>query len=394
MRNAILCVVALFAITMQSCGAFAQAKTFWDHVDAAGRYIDRAKELVNDGKYHDACRFYRFAQEEYADAIWQADNVKNSGASNDISESSKLISSIQRDVCNKEDTAGTWPPPAPEAPSSTDTTPIISQPSQPVWADMSIQVAALQSTIDTAYGYAGASSRLYAAHDFAGSCIKARASAHGYGKARAEAAAILKASASFHDIGLRDVQALDTNVAQSGRDADDYYCKPPRTAMSFQTEINGFAAMTKALHLERGTVTPMTSAQAISTRSTCITYELFAATKGGSVFARALNDGCQSFTFMYNMQLPGRACTSLSQAKNNLLGVEPEYAAQGKKLSADLGVLQAAFKCNDASVGRPGDVPSIAERTYERGALSNIKATKSDLPPMKLDIKPLPAHAS
>ncbi len=396
MRVDFLCAIAVLGITTQSGAALAQTGStqaqqsrYNQRILEARRYFDEALGFERQGQFHDACNYYNNARDELRDAVFSTLQFTGTYDNEQTQRDIDMVMNRARAVCGKEDTAGSWPPPSSGSSSSSSDSGSNTQSYQPDWPDMSGQVRTLQTTISAAYGYAGESSRLHAARNFAGSCAKARASAESYVKARAEAAAILKASASFRDVGTRDIQALDTNVTQSQRDAEEFYCKPPSVMVDFQAELTAFAAMKTALHLERGTVTPLASAQAVAMRSACVTDKLYASVKAGLVFADALRDSCQSFVLMYNMTLPGQACTNLTRAKTNLARVEPEHATQAKKLGDDLGALQAAFKCSVTT----GGAPTTYSRPTNGGSIIQ-KAAEPDLPPMKLDIKPLPSRVS
>lgn len=358
----------------------------------ARSHFDTAMDLESQGKLHDACSYYNTTRDELRDAIFMTINFSGTYDNEQTQRDIDMTMARARSVCGKEDTNGTWPPPesgsSDYSSGSTNNVGDYSQLSQPDWPDMGADVDRLQITIQTAFGYATESSRLYGTRNFAEACSNARAAAESYGKARTDAAAILKAAASYRDIGLRDIRALDAHAAQSGRDAEEFYCKPPRAAINFQAELNAFAAMKNALHLELGTTTPMTSERAVAMQSACITDKLYAANQTRLVFAEALRDGCQSFVLMYNMHMPDRACTSLVQAKSALGRVEADYSTLGKSLWNDLARLQSAFRCSADS----GDGQALQDLPlYDAGEVQDKDA--AELPPMKLDIKPLPLRA-
>ncbi len=253
--------------------------------------------------------------------------------------------------------------------------------------DLSADVTALQTTINSAFAFANESSRLRKARSFAPACARARAAAITYGKAKDEASTLMKKSGSYNEVGVLDMRALRNIADQSSRDAEEYYCKAQLPTNSFKAELAAFAALKSALHLERGSVTPIDGQKVVTMKSACSTKAIGDAIDAQSVFANALLDGCQSFVFMYNMQMPDRACDALTKAKANLARVEPNYSAQAQKLAVDFTAVQGAFKC---AADKPISVSTGRIQHGNQGV--QLEVIQSELPPMKLDIKALPVR--
>jgi hypothetical protein len=248
---------------------------------------------------------------------------------------------------------------------------------------MSSQVAALQATINAGYGFAQAAVSRYGARDAAGSCQNANNAAAKYAQAKTDARAILKAAGSYADVSVLDLRAIDGNAAKAESEARDFYCKPITVAADFSPEIRAFMAMKAGLHLERGTVTPLTSTQALAGRGACSTDKIYTARQTGSAMANALNDGCQAFVLMYNMTLQRDACDTLARASILLGQVDPAYAAQAKMLTQSYGEVSRAFKCSSAT---------LPATTWTSEGESSLKEVQPNLPPPFLSTKPYPAR--
>jgi hypothetical protein len=376
-KSAFAALFALMALFSPSAAwSFQQSSAYEDE---ALSYIDAGNEAEEAGDYASACEYYGRAWGKFDwvhDALLE-ESRERVGDEDALAENLKIVNRNSRQAYDLKvaacEAAKNMPP--------SNTVDF----KQPVWPDLSSDVNALQATINSAFAFTTESARLRKMGSFAPACERARAAAITYGKAKDEASALLKKSGSYHEVGVRDMDALGTIAAQSNLDAEEYYCKVAVAGSNFKTELGVFAAMKAALHLERGNVSPMTSERAVAMHDRCNTDALYAETKARSVFAKSLGDGCYSFVQMYNMQLPDHACNTLKQAKSNLDDVEQRFAAQGKALATDFTALQAAFKC---AVDRPSSASASTGRSDSQGL--ELGSEESELPPMKLDIKPLP----
>ncbi|MEQ1539616.1 MAG: hypothetical protein ABL928_11875 [Sphingorhabdus sp.] len=361
--------------------------------DEAFAYIAEAEEAEAAGDYATACSAYGSAWGKFDwmhDALLEESRSRVSvdaygrptedtylkASLREVNENSRQVHNLKVAACAK---AAEMPQ---GAPRSYEITFINS--ARP---DLSADVTALQATINSAFSFATESARLRKARSFEPSCARARAAAVTYAKAKDEASALLKKSSSYHEVGVRDMGALEEIVSQSSRDAENFYCKPPQAVASFKAELAAFAALKSALHLERGSVTPLASQQAVTMKSACSTKAIGDAIDAESVFADALLDGCQSFIFMYNMQMPDRACDTLAKATINLSRAEPIYAAQATALATDFVILQGAFKC-----ARSQATPIAEARSRSDSEGMRLDVIEPELPPMKLDIKALPVR--
>lgn len=349
----------------------------------AAAEFDKALTAGRAGNYEGACRGFKNAAIMYENAVYSLlakpmatddDRSYVKAYAKNLQDSANDSKRLADTVCGLKNDS--FPPSSSNSGQSN-----IIRSTEPdfVRPDMSNEVRAAQSAIDTAYGNASEAARLYSAKNFKAACAKARASATQYEQARVQVIAIPKISHSYNEVGPNDLDVIAGIAAVSGRDAEEFYCKPPLANAGFQVELKAFAAMISALHLERGSTTALTSEQAMTMRGSCTTDLLYAARSAGSPFADALVDGCQSFVNMYNMKSSYYACRTLKDAKGKLNRAEPKYASQTVKLHADFGKLQKAFGCDSSDINKPL-VVSTAQLITQQPAQ----------PATKLDIKPLP----
>ena len=394
-KYALLCLVAgtvLFAFPASAQTAQQRAEMKTNELAAQGRdYFNRGESAAASGDNTAACSLFKGAA-----AAWQNANWANIGMLTEIGQNgqydkdvvlangqalgrnSQLADARAKAVCGKPDAVSSAPAYSSSPSSSAGVSPRYVRP------DMSAQVAALQTTINAGYGFAQTAVVRYGARDTAGSCANANNAAAKYKQAQSDARAILKASGSYADIAVLDLRAIDANAAKAEVEAQKFYCRPVVIAPRFAAEIAAFMTMKSELHLDRGAPTPLSSARALAGRKACTTDRLFAAIEAGSEMATAINDGCQAFVFMYNMNRPSNACSALVDAGASLGRADPVYAVQAKPFRQGLDEVSRAFKCpapRAASNASPG---------FEEP--SDLKEVAPNLPPQKLITKPYPAR--
>ncbi len=383
---------ALFTLPASAQTAQQRAEMKTNELAAKGRdYFDRGEAAEADGNNTAACSLFKGAA-----AAWQNANWANIGMLTEIGQNgqydkdvvlangralgrnSQVADARARAVCGKPDKVGQSRAYSSSSSSAAGVSPRYVRP------DMSAQVAALQTTINAGYGFAQAAVVRYGARDTAGSCANANNAAARYKQAQSDARAILKAAGSYADVAELDLRAIDANAAKAAVEAQSFYCKPAVIAPGFAAEIAAFMTMKSELHLERGAPTPLSSARALAGRKVCTTDRLFAAIEAGSEMATAINDGCQAFVFMYNMNRPSNACSALADAGASLGRADPVYAVQAKPFRQSLDEVSRAFKC-------PAPRAATSASPAFEGP-SDLKEIAPDLPPQKLITKPYPAR--
>ncbi len=392
----LLAGAVLFAVPASAQTAQQRAEMKTNALSAQGRdYFNRAESAASDGNNTEACSLFKGAAAAWQNANWanigmlteigqdgqyDKDVVRANGEA--LGRNSQLADTRAKAVCGKPDAVRSVP--AYSSGSSATGGSAVQPSPRYVRPDMSARVAALQATINAGYGFAQTAVARYGARDTAGSCLNANNAAARYKQAQDDARAILKASGSYADIAVRDLRAIDANAAKAEAEAQQFYCRPVAATPGFGPEIAAFMAMKADLHLERGTPTPLTSARAVAGRTACSTDRIYAARQAGSEMANAINDSCQAFVFMYNMNRPGDACTSLAEAAVSLGKADPAYATQSRTLGQSLGEVSRAFKCPAAKPASTG--------TATLDTRSDLKVIEPNLPPAMLNTKPYPAR--